>query len=125
MIPKRFHSVKSEIRVLGIDDGKFVPHTKGSVNVVGIVYRGAYYFEGVMHAEIMIDGLDATEKMASMIKDSPYYGEIRVIFLDGVTFGGFNVVDICKLFDLTGLPVVTVVREKPNLQEIKEALQNF
>lgn len=122
---KRFRSIKSEIRVLGIDDGKFVPHTEGSVNVVGVVYRGAYYFEGVMHTEILIDGLDVTEKMASMINDSPYYGEMRVVFLDGVTFGGFNVVDIRKLFSLTGLPVVTVVREKPNLHEIKLALQNL
>ena len=35
MIPKRFRSVKSEIRVLGIDDGGFVPRTKGIVTVVG------------------------------------------------------------------------------------------
>ena len=68
MPPKRFHSIKSEIRVLGIDDGQFVPHTEGTVKVVGVVYRGPYYFEGVMQTEIAIDGLDATEKFASMVK---------------------------------------------------------
>ena len=62
MFPKRFRSVKSEIRVLGIDDGRFVPHTKGTVEIVGVVYRGGYWFEGVMHTEITIDGIDATKK---------------------------------------------------------------
>lgn len=125
LLPKSFHSIKPEIRVLGIDDGKFVPHTKGTVNVVGVVYRGAFYFEGIMHTEITIDGLNATQKIASMIKTSPYYGEIRVVLLDGITFGGFNVVDIRKLFNLIDLPVLSVVRKKPDLSEIKSALQNL
>jgi endonuclease V-like protein UPF0215 family len=125
MFPKRFHSIKNEIRVLGIDDGRFVPHTKGTVEVVGVVYRGGYWFEGVMHTEITIDGLYATKKLAAMIKKSSYYGEIRVIILDGITFAGFNVVDIKELSFKVDLPVMSVVREKPNLEEIKSALNNL
>ena len=125
MTLKRFHSVKPEIRVLGIDDGKFVPHTKGTVDVVGVVYRGSYSFEGIMKTKITIDGLDATENFASMIKNSPYYGEIRVVVLDGVTFGGFNVADIRKLFSLIDLPVISITRQKPNMDEIMAALQNL
>jgi endonuclease V-like protein UPF0215 family len=60
-----------------------------------------------------------------MINDSPYYGELRVIVLDGITFAGFNVVDISKLFKAVGLPVISVVREKPDLAEIKCALENL
>ena len=60
LMPKRFRSVKSEIRVLGIDDGRFVTHIHGTVDVVGVVYRGGYWFEGVMHTKITIDGIDAT-----------------------------------------------------------------
>lgn len=125
MAPKRFHSIKTEIRVLGIDDGRFVPRTKGTVDVVGVVYRGGYWFEGVMRTEITIDGMDATEKLASMIENSPYYGEIRVIVLDGVTFAGFNVVDISELYHRVDLPVMSVAREKPDLEEIKSALKNL
>ena len=125
MLPKRFRSIKPEIRVLGIDDGGFVPRTKGTVDVVGVVYRGGYWFEGVMHTEITIDGLDATEKMAAMIESSPYYKELRVIVLDGVTFAGFNVVDISKLSRRVDLPVISVVREKPDLKEIRSALKNL
>ena len=122
---KRFRSIKSEIRVLGIDEGRFVLHTKGSVDVVGVVYRGGYCFEGVMRTEITIDGLDATEKISTMIKNSPYYKELRAIILDGVTFAGFNVVDISELSDRVDLPVISVAREKPDLEKIRGALKNL
>jgi uncharacterized protein len=125
LAPKRFRSIKNEIRVLGIDDGRFVPRTKGTVDVVGVVYRGGYWFEGVMRTEITIDGMDATEKLAAMIKNSAYYGEIRVIVLDGVTFAGFNVVDINELSCRVDLPVMSVAREKPDLEEIRRALKNL
>lgn len=125
MVPKRFRSIKPEIRVLGIDDGGFVPRTKGTVDVVGVVYRGGYWFEGVMRAEITIDGLDATEKIAAMIESSPYYRELRIVVLDGVTFAGFNVVDISKLSRRVDLPVISVARKKPDLEEIRSALKNL
>jgi len=125
LVPEKFRSIKSEIRVVGIDDGRFVPHTKGTVIVVGVVYRGGCWFEGVMHTKISIDGLDATEKVGLMIKDSSYYGELRVVVLDGITFAGFNVVDISKLSASVGLPVISVVRDKPDLDEIKYALKNL
>ncbi len=111
--------------MLGVDDGGFVPRTKGRVDVVGVVYRGGYWFEGVMRTEITIDGLDATEKIANMIASSPYYRELRVVALDGVTFAGFNVVDITKLSRKVDLPVIAVVREKPDMEEIKRALENL
>ncbi|MFA5363774.1 MAG: DUF99 family protein [Candidatus Bathyarchaeia archaeon] len=125
LVPKRFRSIKAEIRVLGIDDGKFVPHTAGVADVVGVVYRGGYWFEGVMHTAITVDGLDATTNIAEMIKNSPYYPELRVILLDGVTFGGFNVVDISLLSQTVELPVISVTREKPDLDSIKSALKHL
>jgi endonuclease V-like protein UPF0215 family len=111
--------------MLGIDDGGFVPRTKGTVDVVGVVYRGGYWLEGVMRAEVTIDGLDATEKIAAMIETSPFYGELRIVVLDGVTFAGFNVVDISKLSRRLELPVISVTRKKPDLEEIKSALRNL
>jgi endonuclease V-like protein UPF0215 family len=125
LVPKRFRSIKPEIRVLGIDDGGFVPHTKGTVDVVGVVYRGGYWFEGVIRTEITIDGLDATEKIAAMIENSTYYRELRVVVLDGVTFAGFNVVDISKLSHRVDLPIISVARKKPDLEEIRNALKNL
>jgi endonuclease V-like protein UPF0215 family len=122
---KRFRCIKPEIRVLGVDDGFFVPHTKDTVDVVGVVYRGGYWLDGVMRTEVTVDGMDATEKIAGMIKKSPHYEELRVVILDGITFAGFNVVDINRLFEMVDLPVIAVARQKPDLEKIKKALKSL
>jgi endonuclease V-like protein UPF0215 family len=122
---KKFRVVKPEIRVLGVDDGIFKPRTRGYVPVIGVVFRGGYWLDGVMHTKIKVDGMDATRKIAQMIIGSPHYKQLRVVMLDGITFAGFNVVDIKKLYAETKLPVITVTREKPNLKEIQEALKNL
>jgi len=113
------------MRVLGVDDGVFRPHTKGSVSVVGVVFRGGYWLDGVMHTRIEIDGLDATDKIASMINGSPHRRQLRVTVLDGVTFAGFNVVNINELWDSTKIPVIAVTREKPDFGRIQAALKNL
>lgn len=125
MAYKKFRVVKPEIRVLGVDDGIFKPRTRGYVPVIGVVFRGGYWLDGVMHTKIKVDGMDATRKIAQMIIGSPHYKQLRVVMLDGITFAGFNVVDIKKLYAETKLPVITVTREKPNLKEIQEALKNL
>jgi endonuclease V-like protein UPF0215 family len=122
---KSFRVIKPEIRVLGVDDGAFVPHMKGQVPVVGVVFRGGYWLDGVMHTEIAVDGFDATDKISSMIISSPHYKQLRVIMLNGKTFAGFNIVDVKKLNTATKLPIITVTREKPDLVKIREALQNL
>ncbi|OYT27329.1 MAG: hypothetical protein B6U95_06310 [Thermofilum sp. ex4484_82] len=122
---KKFRTIKPEIRVLGVDDGTFKFHAKELVPVIGVVFRGGLWLEGVMHTKVKVDGLDATEKIASMIKNSSHYKQLRVIMIDGVTFAGFNVVDIKALNTLTSLPVIAVTRNKPDFEEIKEALKNL
>ena len=117
--------IKPEIRVLGVDDGFFTPHTEGLVSIIGVVFRGGYWLDGVIHTKAAIDGFDATDNIASMINNSPHHKQLRVIMLNGVTFAGFNVVDIKMLNAKTRLPVIAVTREKPDLAEIHEALKNL
>jgi len=112
---KSFRVIKPEIRVLGVDDCPFIPHIKGQVPVIGVVFRGGYWLDGVLHTKIAVDGFDATEKIVSMITSSPHYKQLRVIMLNGVTFAGFNIVNIKTLNAATKLPVITVTREKPDL----------
>ena len=125
MVSKKFRVIKPEIRVLGVDDGVFTPHVKGFVPVVGVVFRGGYWLDGVMHTKVEVDGFDATEKIASMIINSPHYKQLRVIMLNGITFAGFNVVNIKELSKEVKLPVIAVTREQPNFTEIREALKNL
>lgn len=122
---KTIRVVKPEVRILGVDDGVFVPHSKGHAIVVGVVFRGGYWMDGVLHTKIRVDGLDATRKIASMVLDSPHFKQLRVIMLDGVTFAGFNVVDIRQLSARTKLPVIAVTRDKPDFARIRAALNNL
>jgi hypothetical protein len=117
--------IKREIRIVGVDDGVFVPHTRGIADVIGVVFRGGYWLDGIMKTEIAIDGMDATEKIARMISSSPHYAQIRVIMLDGVTFAGFNVVDINGLSALTRLPVIAITRDEPDFEDIRKALTHL
>jgi len=122
---KSFRVIKPEIRVLGVDDGAFIPQVKGQVPVIGVVFRGGYWLDGVMHTKIAVDGFDATHEISSMITRSPHYKQLRVIMLNGITFAGFNIVDVKALHVATKLPVITVTREKPDLADIHRALQNL
>ncbi len=122
---KKFRVIKPEIRVVGVDDGAFEPRARGFVPVVGVVFRGGYWLDGVMYTKVKIDGLNATDKIASMILNSVHYKQLRVIMLDGITFAGFNIVDIKRLNAKTGLPVVAVSRVMPDFERIREALRNL
>ncbi|MEM3577695.1 MAG: DUF99 family protein [Candidatus Bathyarchaeia archaeon] len=125
MFCKKFRVIKPEIRVLGVDDGVFVPRKRGLVQVVGVVFRGGYWLDGVMHTKVEVDGFDATQKISRMVLNSPHYKQLRVIMLNGITFAGFNVIDIKELFTKTNLPIIAVTKEKPNLKEIHEALKKL
>jgi endonuclease V-like protein UPF0215 family len=125
LITKRLHIIKPEIRVLGIDDGRFISRSKSQVLVVGVVFRGGFWLEGIMSTKIEEDGLNATEQISRMIINSPHFKQLRVIMLNGITFGGFNVVDIQALNAKTGLPVIVVTQKKPCLSEVQAALKNL
>jgi len=116
-----FH-IKPEVRILGIDDSALLNE---KVMIVGAVFRGGDWIDGVLRSEITKDGLDATEVICKMIKKSKHYGQIRTVILDGITYGGFNVVDIQMLYMKTGIPVVVVMRNYPDFEKIKSALKYF
>jgi len=113
---------KENIRVLGIDDA-FLDEEYSII--IGAIFRGKSVLEGVISSKIQVDGLDSTEKIIEMLFGSGYERQIRVMMLDGITFGGFNVVDIKELFGRTEIPVMAFTRKMPNFTKIYEALGNL
>ncbi|MEX2739767.1 MAG: DUF99 family protein, partial [Candidatus Wukongarchaeota archaeon] len=69
--------------------------------------------------------MDATKILIKLLNKSRNKEQLRIIMLKGITFGGFNTVDISKLYKKTNLPVIVVNRRKPNLEKIKKALKHF
>jgi endonuclease V-like protein UPF0215 family len=45
--------------------------------------------------------------------------------IDGVALGGFNIIDLEKVNKALGIPVIVIVKRRPNLDSIKKALQNL
>ena len=114
--------IKSEIRILAIDDS---PLINEKVMIIGTFFRGGEQLDGILRAEITLDGMDATDILIRMIKNSKYYAQIRVIMLDGVTYAGFNPVDITVLFRETGIPILIFMRSYPDFKKIKLALSHL
>jgi len=122
---KKFRKIKQEIRILGIDDAPFPPHTQNKIMLIGTVFRGGIWLDGVLRTYISGDGDDSTPNIVKMINESRHKDQIGVIMLDGVTFGGFNVVDIVEIFYQTGIPVIVIMRKFPDFPKIKKALLKF
>jgi endonuclease V-like protein UPF0215 family len=117
--------VKPQVRVLGIDDAPF-SFGGGKVPIVGVVVRLPAYVEGVMMSEATIDGDDADQAIKDLLAHSRYREQIRLVMIDGIAFGGFNVIDIDDLSQATGIPFCTVTRDRPDLPSMRAALQkNF
>lgn len=107
----RFREVKREIRVIGVS---YSPpkHLGGKIGtLVGVIYRGSRLLNGVISSRVKVNGRDVTKRLATMIRSSPHYEQLRVIVLGDTIVGETNVINIEDLFRATELPVI-VVREK-------------
>jgi len=114
--------MKSQIRVLGIDDGSF-SFGQARTAVVGVSVRLPSYVEGVMMTHVEIDGMDSTDRIIEMLRSSRYLEQLKLIMLDGAALGGFNVVDVHRLHREVEVPVITVTRDNPDYAEIESALR--
>jgi endonuclease V-like protein UPF0215 family len=125
MYKKEATKLKKEIRIIGFDDGAFVPHSKDPVFVIGVVYRGGKILDGALTTSVSVDGSDATEKIVKLINESRHKQQLKVIMFDGITLAGFNVIDIKKVHEETRIPVIVINRKHPNLVKVKSALKNL
>ncbi len=113
--------VKQFIRALGIDDTPFQLGEDAYTSIIGLVYRGGLTLEEVLSNIIEVDGLDSTNKIVEMVEGSKLLSQLRAIFLSGITFGGFNIVNIKELYQLLKIPVIVVLEKEPDYEKIKVA----
>lgn len=114
-----------EVRIVGIDDGPFDRERRGDVQVVGAIYRGGQFLDGMVATKVRRDGRNATARLIDMLRGSRYFPQLHYLMLDGIALGGFNVVDIDRLWLETGLPVLVVVRRRPDLLAVRRALSRL
>ncbi len=124
MVKVLTQQIKKGVKILGIACSSFNRLEDKFVPIYGVVYRGASLFEGVLKTSIEVDGEDATEKIQTMIEQSKHNKQLNLIMTRGITIAGFNYIDIKKLYEKTGLPVISVVDRKPNFEKIRSAIKN-
>jgi len=114
---------KKQIRIIGIDDSPFVRFKKGSVLVIGTIFRGGDFLDGLVSTKVTVDGNNATKKLIEMINNCKFKPQLRCILLDGIALAGFNVIDIKELSKKTKIPVIVIMRNYPNFKKITNALK--
>jgi endonuclease V-like protein UPF0215 family len=107
--------------VVAVDDAPFDRAHRGDVLVVGAVYAGLR-LEGVLSAKVRRDGVNATAVLIDALRASRFFAQAHLVLLQGIAFAGFNVVDLEALHQAVRLPVMVVVRRRPDLSGIKSAL---
>lgn len=112
------------IRVIGFDDAPFKSRRNSPVNIAGVVCSGTR-FEGMLWGEVRKDGSDATDVVADLLMKSKFHDQVHMVLIDGLAFGGFNLVDLPELAHRLHRPCVAVMRRPPDIPAIKKALMHF
>lgn len=109
---------------IGFDDSKFQLKSKiKTTQLIGIICQGTRLVN-VMRDEISIDGDDATDTLIRLVH--PHVKEIQYILTDTITFGGFNIIDMDKIYAETQKPIIAITEKQVNLESVEAALKkNF
>lgn len=116
--------LKRTIRAIGFDDAPFVRQASEPVAVAGVVCAGTR-FEGMVWTHVQPDGWDATATLSQTLLRSKFLPQVHVVLLDGISFGGFNVIDLPLLAKHLERPCVSVMRRLPNLNSINYAIRRL
>ena len=111
------------IEIIAIDDGFFPTQykgRKGKTLLLGIKTINIYHIVDLAYTSILVDGLETTNKTCRLIK---LLGEANIVFLDGITYAGFDVVDADQVYLETGIPVIVYQQYPLDLDRVRKALQ--
>jgi len=112
------------LRAIGFDDAPFPRGAKGKVGVAGVVCAGTR-FEGLVWGAVRKDGWNATDVLLGLLLGKKFLPQLHLVLLDGITLGGFNVVDLARLSLALRRPCLAVMRRPPDLAAVEAALRRL
>ncbi|HEY6006374.1 MAG TPA: DUF99 family protein [Anaeromyxobacter sp.] len=112
------------LRAIGFDDAPFVRGRRGAVGLAGVVCAGTR-FEGLVWGEVRQDGWNATEAIVRLLAGGKFLPQLHLVLTDGISFGGFNVVDLEALAEALARPCVAVMRRQPDLAAVERAIRRL
>jgi endonuclease V-like protein UPF0215 family len=105
--------VKAGVRALGVAES----YTGSHSTVAGAVVRGDRTVDGFVFDRWTVGGTDATDTVIALLRrlDRP---DIRYLLLSGIAPAWFNVLDLHRIHDATGLPTLSVsFEDSPGLAD--------
>lgn len=115
---------RKTLRAVGFDDAPFVRKRGARAHVSGVVCAGTR-FEGMVWGHVQVDGWRATDALARMLEGGKFLPQLHLVLVDGITVGGFNVVDLPLLARRLGLPCAAVMRRPPDMAAVERALRRL
>jgi endonuclease V-like protein UPF0215 family len=112
------------VRAVGFDDAPFMRGRKGDVGVAGVICAGTR-FEGLVWGRLRQDGWNATDALAGLLLSGKFLPQLHLVLLDGLSFGGLNLVDLPGLAARVGRPCVAVMRRPPDLAAMERAIRRL
>ena len=109
--------------IVAFDDAPFKPEQCDPVKVVGTVFADLR-LDGILIGEIEKDGRDAADAICRLIQGSRFKEHVQLVMLQGIAFGGFNVIDLFEIHRMLQLPVLVLARHRPDLEAMRRALLN-
>jgi endonuclease V-like protein UPF0215 family len=109
--------------VIGFDDAPFEREHRGPVRLVGAVCARTR-LDGVVSGFVSRDGVNSTACMRDLVQHSQFRDHVRAVLLQGIAVAGFNVVDVHALHRELDVPVLVVMRRRPRMALIQQAIEH-
>jgi len=100
------HVHKRGFRTLGISES-FIKGVSEKSILAGVVMRADMMIDGFAFSRATVGGMDATDKILEMYK-SLNRDDINLLMLNGCVISWYNVIDLHRISDETGLPLICV-----------------
>ena len=107
--------------MLGIDDGPFKRGIDTETCITGVVMRLDGTIEDISVRMLKIDDVNVLKTISELI---PEHSKtlIKAVISEGVTFGGFGLVDPESFFAYTSIPFISITKGKASLVAMERAL---
>jgi len=115
---KRAHH--PDLNVVGVDDGSFSPSktARERALLLAVLLRRSR-IRGVRVGTIEVDGTDARSVLKSLVRTL----RLDLVMLSGISFAGFNIIDIARLAYELKKPIIAISGDLPDNRAVRKALK--